>query len=38
MAERLAREALSLPIFPGMTDEQLNAVVDGVSAYFRDGL
>ncbi len=38
MAERLAREALSLPIFPGMTEEQLNAVVDGVSAYFRDGL
>jgi dTDP-4-amino-4,6-dideoxygalactose transaminase len=38
MAERLAREALSLPIFPGMTEEQLSTVVDGVSAYFRDGL
>ena len=38
MAERLAREALSLPIFPGMTEAQLNAVVDGVSAYFHNGL
>jgi dTDP-4-amino-4,6-dideoxygalactose transaminase len=38
MAERLARESLSLPLFPGMTEEQLSTVVDGVSAYFRDGL
>lgn len=38
VAERLAREALSLPIFPGMTEEQLKTVVDGVSGYFRDGL
>jgi dTDP-4-amino-4,6-dideoxygalactose transaminase len=34
VAEALAREALSLPIFPGITEAQLSAVVDGVRAFF----
>ena len=38
VAERLAREGLSLPLFPGISEEQLAAVVEGVTAYFRDGL
>jgi dTDP-4-amino-4,6-dideoxygalactose transaminase len=33
-AERLARECLSLPIFPGMTDVQVEAVVDGIRSFF----
>ena len=36
VTETLARETLSLPIFPGITDEQLAAVVDTVAAYFAD--
>jgi dTDP-4-amino-4,6-dideoxygalactose transaminase len=34
VAEALARECLSLPIFPGITEAQLAAVVDGVRAFF----
>jgi len=34
VAERLARECLSLPIFPGISEEQLAAVVGGVRAFF----
>lgn len=34
VAEALARECLSLPIFPGITESQLEAVVDGVRAAF----
>ena len=34
VAEALAREALSLPIFPGITTEQLDAVASGISAFF----
>jgi len=34
VAEALARECLSLPIFPGIREEQLEAVVHGVRAYF----
>ena len=34
VAERLARECLSLPLFPGISEEQLAAVVDGVRAFF----
>jgi len=34
VAEALARECLSLPIFPGMTEPQLAAVVDAVRAFF----
>jgi dTDP-4-amino-4,6-dideoxygalactose transaminase len=34
VAERLAREGLSLPLFPGITEAQLDAVVEGVRAFF----
>lgn len=36
-AEALAREALSLPIFPGMTERQLESVVAALTDYFRIG-
>jgi dTDP-4-amino-4,6-dideoxygalactose transaminase len=35
VAEALARTGLSLPIFPGITDAQLDAVVSGVRAFFH---
>ena len=38
VAERLARDGLSLPIFPGISEAQLDAVVDAVTAYFNRGL
>jgi dTDP-4-amino-4,6-dideoxygalactose transaminase len=34
VAEQLARECLSLPIFPGMTDAQVARVVESVGAFF----
>jgi dTDP-4-amino-4,6-dideoxygalactose transaminase len=34
VAEALAREVLSLPMFPGMTEQQIEAVVRGISDYF----
>jgi dTDP-4-amino-4,6-dideoxygalactose transaminase len=34
IAEALSREALSLPLFPGMTEAQLDAVVSVVRAFF----
>jgi dTDP-4-amino-4,6-dideoxygalactose transaminase len=34
VAETLARECLSLPIFPGISEAQVAAVVDAVRAYF----
>jgi dTDP-4-amino-4,6-dideoxygalactose transaminase len=34
VAEALSRECLSLPIFPGISEAQLAAVVDGVSSFF----
>jgi dTDP-4-amino-4,6-dideoxygalactose transaminase len=34
VAEALSREALSLPLFPGITEEQLDAVVDAVRTFF----
>ena len=34
VAEALSRECLSLPIFPGIDEAQLTAVVDGVRSYF----
>ena len=37
VAERLARECLSLPLFPGISEEQLAAVVGGVRAFFDGG-
>ncbi len=33
IAERLAREVLSLPIGPHMSDEQIGAVIDGVNTF-----
>jgi dTDP-3-amino-3,4,6-trideoxy-alpha-D-glucose transaminase len=36
-AETLAREALSLPIFPGMTKHQVGAVIEAVSDFFESG-
>jgi dTDP-4-amino-4,6-dideoxygalactose transaminase len=37
VAEMLAAEALSLPLFPGMSSEQLTAVVTGITDFFRRG-
>jgi dTDP-4-amino-4,6-dideoxygalactose transaminase len=37
VAERLAAEVLSLPIFPGITEAQLSTVVDAIRDYFRRG-
>jgi dTDP-4-amino-4,6-dideoxygalactose transaminase len=38
VAESLAREGISLPIFPGITTEELEAVAAGVRAYFSQDL
>ena len=35
VAEALSRECLSLPMFPGLTEEQLATVVDSVVDYFN---
>ena len=35
VAERLAREVLSLPIYPGVGESQLGAVVETITDYFR---
>jgi len=37
VTERLADELISLPLFPGITQEQLAAVVDCVKEYFDRG-
>lgn len=37
LAEALADESLSLPLFPGITEGELDAVVDAVSDYFAHG-
>jgi dTDP-4-amino-4,6-dideoxygalactose transaminase len=37
VAEAIARETLSLPVFPGITEEQLHMVVGGVSDFFAHG-
>jgi dTDP-4-amino-4,6-dideoxygalactose transaminase len=34
VSERAAARVLSLPMFPGITEAQLEAVVDGVRSYF----
>jgi dTDP-4-amino-4,6-dideoxygalactose transaminase len=37
VSEALAQELLSLPIFPGITDEQLSAVASAIRDFFRRG-
>jgi dTDP-4-amino-4,6-dideoxygalactose transaminase len=37
IAERLAREGVSLPIFPGMSEQQVDAVIEAVTAFFENG-
>jgi dTDP-4-amino-4,6-dideoxygalactose transaminase len=37
VTERLASELLSLPLFPGIEHEQLEAVVGAIRAFFADG-
>ena len=37
IAEAIARETLSLPIYPGIGEPELARVVDGVRAFFRRG-
>lgn len=37
VAESIARETLSLPLFPGITTEQLQMVVDAVTDFFARG-
>jgi dTDP-4-amino-4,6-dideoxygalactose transaminase len=37
VAEALAEQVLSLPIFPGITAEQVAAVVDRIVAFFKRG-
>jgi dTDP-4-amino-4,6-dideoxygalactose transaminase len=37
VAEAIARECLSLPIFPGMTETQVSRVVDSVVSWFAGG-
>jgi dTDP-3-amino-3,4,6-trideoxy-alpha-D-glucose transaminase len=37
VAERLAQEALSLPVFPGMTPGQVERVAEGVRSWFSNG-
>ena len=37
VAEALAQEVLSLPMFPGITEDQVTVVVDSISAFFRRG-
>jgi len=37
VAEALADEGLSLPIFPGISEAQLSAVVEAVKDFFRHG-
>jgi dTDP-3-amino-3,4,6-trideoxy-alpha-D-glucose transaminase len=37
VAEELSRRCLSLPLFPGMTEVQIGAVVDSIRSYFEGG-
>jgi dTDP-4-amino-4,6-dideoxygalactose transaminase len=34
VVERAAREMMSLPMFPGMTTDQIDQVVDALAAFF----
>jgi dTDP-4-amino-4,6-dideoxygalactose transaminase len=35
VSERLASEVLSLPMFPGIREDQLGAVVAAIADYFQ---
>ena len=35
VANRIANEAVALPIYPELTEEQIALVIDGVSSFFR---
>ena len=37
VAERLAATGLSLPVYPGVNDTQLGAVVDAIHSHFANG-
>ncbi|MGE5175401.1 MAG: DegT/DnrJ/EryC1/StrS family aminotransferase [Hyphomicrobiales bacterium] len=37
VSDRLAAEVLSLPVFPGMTDEEVDRVAGAVRAFYADG-
>ena len=37
VADAIARETISLPIFPGITEEQLEAVVHAIRDFFAGG-
>ena len=37
LAERHAQRVLSLPIFPGMSNSQIDAVIDGTRLFFERG-
>jgi dTDP-4-amino-4,6-dideoxygalactose transaminase len=37
VAERIAREVLSLPLFPGIEEQQLELVVSAIRDFFRGG-
>ena len=37
VTEALADELLSLPIFPGISEQQLAAVVEAIGQFFRGG-
>ena len=34
-SEKISEEVMSLPVFPEMTDEQTDFVIDQVKEYFR---
>jgi dTDP-4-amino-4,6-dideoxygalactose transaminase len=36
VAEAVAQNSLSLPLFPGMTEAQVDAVVEGIESFFRE--
>jgi dTDP-4-amino-4,6-dideoxygalactose transaminase len=38
VTERLARECLSLPLYPDLTDDEIARVVDGIHDYIRGGI
>jgi dTDP-3-amino-3,4,6-trideoxy-alpha-D-glucose transaminase len=37
VAEAVSRDGLSLPLFPGMTDEQLKTVIEAIKEFFARG-